>query len=164
MGFKTSTENHRFIGKIVHHLKYQVSSFQYQKSKTTSTSRRAEESLSVAAMDGQQTFYSHPQPQSNDVKHHFIIAIDIFKSNLYAGSHIKPPHLSKPTHTKAHVHTHTNTHLINSHEDHCLLYFQSSTVSRCVITVGLKGNSIMNGRNNFPISVMHLKLQKWGVN
>ncbi|XP_053198455.1 THAP domain-containing protein 6-like [Scomber japonicus] len=37
-----------------------------EKGRTTSTSRRAEESLSVAPQDAPQTSTSHPQPQPND--------------------------------------------------------------------------------------------------
>ena len=44
-----------------------VSSFQLVKGRATSTSKRAEESLSVASKDSPEMTSSHPQPQPNDV-------------------------------------------------------------------------------------------------
>lgn len=46
---------------------YYASSFQLEKGRATSSSRRAEESLSVASQDSQEMATSSPQPQPNDV-------------------------------------------------------------------------------------------------
>ena len=46
---------------------YNVSSFHLAKGRAASTSRRADESLSVASNDSPEMTTSHPQPQPNDV-------------------------------------------------------------------------------------------------
>ena len=46
---------------------YNVSSFHLAKGRAASTSRRADESLSVASNDSPEMTTSHPKPQPNDV-------------------------------------------------------------------------------------------------
>ena len=59
--------NKRILLYIVLCIMHNVSSFQLVKGRATSTSRRAEESLSVASNDSPELTTSHPKPQPNDV-------------------------------------------------------------------------------------------------